>query len=264
MIPKKLHYCWFGRNPLPTLAKKCIKSWKKYCRDYEIVEWNEDNFDIASAPLYVQQAYEAKKWAFVTDYVRLQVVYEYGGIYLDTDVEVLRSLDDLLQYDAFFGFESGSCIATGLGFGAEAGAPLLNELMKDYQDISFINADGSFDLTSCPVRNTEVFIQHGLQRENINQTLEGNVQIFATEYFCPKDYFGGGMKITPNTYTIHHYDSSWMDADRKRAREKRIKQKKREIRKKMIKRLIHAPSRLLHQILGEARYKQLKKRITKK
>ena len=105
MIPKIIHYCWFGRNPKPKLAEKCIKSWKKYCPEYEIIEWNEDNYDLSSAPLYVRQAYEAKRWAFVTDYIRLQVIYENGGIYLDTDVELRKSLDPLLVHQAYFGFE---------------------------------------------------------------------------------------------------------------------------------------------------------------
>lgn len=264
MIPRKLHYCWFGRNPLSPLAKKCIKSWEKYCKGYEIIEWNEDNFDLSVMPLYVRQAYEAKKWAFVTDYVRLKVVYDHGGIYMDTDVEVLRSLDDLLQFDAFFGFEFGNCIATGLGFGAVAGMPILGEMMCDYCEIPFVKEDESIDLTSCPVRNTEVFLRHGLRKENVNQTLERNIRIFSTEYFCPKDYFLGTTIITPNTYSIHHYDGSWMDSDRKRMRKERIKQRNQEKRKKQIKRLIHAPSRFLYQLLGVERYNRLKQRISKR
>ena len=114
MIPKTIHYCWFGGNPLPKLAKKCIKSWKKYCPDFEIIEWNEANFDISSAPLYVRQAYEAKKWAFVTDYVRLYALTSYGGIYMDTDVEVIKPLDFFLNHDAFSGFESEKSIPTGI------------------------------------------------------------------------------------------------------------------------------------------------------
>lgn len=106
-IPKVIHYCWFGHDPKPKLAEKCIKSWKKKCPDYKIIEWNEENFDISACPLYVRQAYEAKKWAFVTDYVRLKVVYEHGGIYLDTDVELKKNLDFLLNHKAYFGFEEG-------------------------------------------------------------------------------------------------------------------------------------------------------------
>ena len=117
-IPKVIHYCWFGGNPKPKLVQKCIHSWKKYCPDYEIIEWNESNFDISSCPLYVRQAYDVKKWAFVSDYARLKIIHTCGGIYLDTDVELIKSLDSLLEYNAFFGFEDGKYVATGLGFGA--------------------------------------------------------------------------------------------------------------------------------------------------
>lgn len=106
MIPKIIHYCWFGGGPKPKSVEKYIRSWKKYCSDYEIIEWNEDNFDISSSPLYVKQAYAAKKWAFVSDYARLKVVFECGGIYFDTDVQVIKNIDTLLQYDTFFGFEN--------------------------------------------------------------------------------------------------------------------------------------------------------------
>ena len=118
MIPKKIHYCWFGGNPLPELAIKCLESWKKYCPDYEIIEWNETNFNLDSCE-YVREAYQAKKWAFVSDYARLKVVYDNGGIYLDTDVELIKSLDRLLKNKSFFGTETTGVVATGLGFGAE-------------------------------------------------------------------------------------------------------------------------------------------------
>ena len=139
MIPKTIHYCWFGRNPKPALAQKCIQSWKKHCPDYTIMEWNEDNYDISSAPLYVRQAYEARKWAFVTDYVRLHVVHDHGGIYMDTDVELKKNPDALLEYSAYFGFEDGQYVNTGLGFGAIPGHPFLKEIMADYEGIPFIN-----------------------------------------------------------------------------------------------------------------------------
>ena len=122
MIPKKIHYCWLGGAKKPKLAKKCIKSWKKYCPDYEIIEWNESNLDISSFPLYTRQAYEKKKWGFVPDYIRCWLVYNYGGIYLDTDVELIKNLDDLLKNPSFFGFESEKSVALGLAFGGEAGA----------------------------------------------------------------------------------------------------------------------------------------------
>lgn len=125
LLPKTIHYCWFGNNEKPKLFYKCYKSWKRFCPDYEIIEWNESNIDISSCPLYVQQAFEEKKWAFVTDYIRLKIIYENGGIYLDTDVELLKPLDDLLVYNAYFGFEDEKHINTGLGFGAAKGFELL-------------------------------------------------------------------------------------------------------------------------------------------
>lgn len=210
MIPKIIHYCWFGRNPKTRLAKKCIRSWKKYCPDYEIIEWNEDNYDLRAAPVYVQQAYEAKKWAFVTDYIRLQVVYEYGGIYMDVDVELEKPLDSVLEHRAYFGFENGTTIATGLGFGAEKGTALLLELMADYLEIPFLLEDGSYDLTPCPHRNTGVFLRHGLKQDDSLQILEGDVLILPTIYLCPIDLV---MKIrtrSPKTISVHWYDASWL------------------------------------------------------
>ena len=217
MIPKTIHYCWFGRNPKPELAQKCFASWKKYCPDYEIIEWNEDNYDIKSSPLFVRQAYEAKKWAFVTDYVRLQVVYDLGGIYLDTDVEVIKPLDDLLRYNAFFGTQNGIVINTGLGFGAVSGTPILQELMDTYQSISFIKEDGSYDTTTCPERDTQVFLKHGLKTDNSFQILPGNIIRLPVEYLSPKDYMTGELKITENTFTIHHFAESWMTEEEKKS-----------------------------------------------
>lgn len=252
MIPKTIHYCWFGRNPKPKLAVKCIKSWKKYCPDYEIIEWNEDNFDLSACPLYVRQAYEAKKWAFVTDYVRLKVVYEHGGIYFDTDVEVKRNLDDLLQYHGFFGFEDGIHINTGLGFGAVKGAPILSEMMVDYEYIPFVMPDGTFDTTSCPKRNTAVLLRHGLEQNNLLQELEKAITIFPTEYFCPKSPITGVLSLTQNTYTIHHFDASWLPEEQKLKWKSYWKEVARERRQ-------HLPNRIAIRLLGQARYDRVKK-----
>lgn len=210
MIPKIIHYCWFGGNAKPQLAKKCIASWKKYCSDYELREWNEDSYDLSKAPLYVRQAYDAKKWAFVTDYVRLQVVYEHGGIYLDTDVEVIRNPDELLSNTAFFGFEGTENINTGLGFGAEAKHTLLKALMLDYQDASFISESGEMDLTPCPVRNTRVFSRYGLKSDGTMQRLVDGTLILPPEYLCPIDIHTMKLEQTENTYTIHHFAGAWL------------------------------------------------------
>ena len=231
MIPKTIHYCWFGGNPLPKLAKKCIKSWKKYCPDYKIIEWNEDNFDINATPLYVRQAYEAKKWAFVTDYVRLKVVYDYGGVYLDTDVQLLKSLDDLLDYTAYFGFEDdNSCVATGLGFGSEKNTKILEDILSQYEDIVFIRDDGSIDDLACPARNTEAFKKYGLVQNNTTQFLPENIAVFSTEYFCPLSYLTNKKNITINTYSIHLYAASWLTKEKR----KDLKETIRKNRKKAI------------------------------
>ena len=209
MIPKIIHYCWFGRNPKPELAQICIKSWKKNCRGYEIIEWNEDNYDLSKAPLYVRQAYEAKKWAFVTDYVRLQIIYEHGGIYVDTDVEFRKRPDMLLKHQAFFGFESDQYVATGLGFGAVQGCPIVKEIMDDYENIPFLLEDGSYDLTACPVRNTEVFVKHGLRQDGSKQLLDGDVLILSQEYLSPIRSDSDVIRYTPNTISVHWFAGSW-------------------------------------------------------
>ena len=206
-IPKMIHYCWFGGNPLPEKALKCIESWKKYCPDYEIKRWDESNFDITYNK-YVNEAYKSKMWAFVTDVVRLYVVYTYGGIYLDVDVELLKGLDDLLKYNAFMGFENQKNINTGLGFGALKNNQIIYEILKDYDDISFITEDGNFDLTPCPQRNTVILNKNGLIQNNTMQIIDGMI-FLPTEYFCPKDYGTGKLEITGNTYSIHHFCASW-------------------------------------------------------
>lgn len=222
MIPKIIHYCWFGRNPKPKLAEKCIKSWRCLCPDYEIIEWNEDNYDLSEAPLYVRQAYEARKWAFVTDYVRLQVIYENGGIYMDTDVELQKNLDTLLSHAAYFGFENGNLINTGIGFGAEKGTLVLKEIMEDYHDISFVKEDGTLDLLPCPQRNLHVFLSHGLKLDDSMQILDEDILILPSEYLCPIDSI---MKIriySPNTVSIHWFDASWAENRAQMRREQKI------------------------------------------
>ncbi len=253
MIPKTIHYCWFGKNPKPKLAKKCIKSWKKYCPDYKIIEWNEDNFDISSAPLYVRQAYECKKWAFVTDYVRLKIVYEHGGIYLDTDVELIKNIDFLLNHTAYFGFEGTKTIATGLGFGAEKGTPILQDMMADYNDIPFIKPDGSLDTLSCPTRNTSAFLKNGLIQNGAMQTLDGNILILPSTYLCPcVNYLDSTMSNkTESTVSIHHFAASWFSKD-----DRKKKQKIKNTIK--IDYYLHAPNRMLKKLLGDKNYGKLK------
>lgn len=206
-IPKIIHYCWFGGNPLSNDVLKCIESWKKYCPDYEIKEWNESNFDIARFD-YMKEAYEAKKWAFVTDIARLIVVYENGGIYMDTDVELIKPLDDLLEYAGYMGYE-GNNIATGLGFAAEKGNAFIKKMLDDYEGIHFIKEDGSMDSTPCPERNTIVLKEMGLRCDGSYQIIDG-VHFFPEEYLCPIDWQTREMNnMTENTISIHHYTASW-------------------------------------------------------
>lgn len=257
-IPKAIHYCWFGRNPKPKLARKCIRSWKKHCPDYSIIEWNEDNFDIAACPLYVRQAYEAKKWAFVTDYVRLKVIYDHGGIYMDTDVELKKGLDSLLCYEAFFGFEDGAHIATGLGFGAVKGLTILEEMMDDYNEIPFFREDGSFDMEACPTRNTKVFLRHGLIQDDSYQILEKHILILPSIYLCPIRYMDGHYTHSSKTISVHRFSASWYSEEQRDKNAESRKYHRRIKRRNMIDYIVHTPNRVLKRVLGEKRYQTLK------
>ena len=213
MIPKIIHYCWFGKNPKPELMKRCISSWKKYCPDYEIVEWNEDNFDV-SLNQYAKEAYDAKKWAFVTDYARLWIVYTCGGIYLDTDVELIKSLDDLIDREAFFGFEDDNSISTGLGFGAVKGNKFVECMLRDYDEIHFLNSDGTFDMLPCPIRNTNAVAHYLPEQFDGSKIIElSNATIYPAEFFSPLSADGSTMKKTKNTHSIHWYSATWLSKD---------------------------------------------------
>lgn len=205
MIPKKIHYCWFGRGELTVKAKKCIQSWKKYCPDYEIIEWNEDNFDVHQNE-YTKKVYTEKKYAFLSDYARLKVVYEHGGVYLDVDVELVKSLDDLLENDAFFGFETKEFINTGVGFGAKQGSTAVKTLLEEYNQL----LDGTKDVIGCPKLNTEGLIKLGLERNGQLQKLD-ECTVYPAEYFNPYDNPTGRLNKTKNTHSIHWYAKSWMD-----------------------------------------------------
>ena len=215
-IPKIIHYCWFGGAPMPELALNCLDSWKKYCPDYRLICWSENNYNFSAAPDYVRQAYDAKKWAFVTDYVRLQVVYEMGGIYLDTDVELRSSLDPFLAHPSFFGFESRKAVASGLGFGAEAQNGTVQQLLAEYDDVVFLREDGSFDLTPCPVRNTNALLKRGLIADGSMQILPDGTAVYPADYFNPKSFETGRITLTHNTVSIHHVDGSWLTPERKK------------------------------------------------
>lgn len=214
MIPKKIHYCWFGRGEKSKLALKCIESWKKYCPDYQIIEWNEDNFDI-NMNGYTCYTYEHKKYAFLSDYVRLLVVEQEGGIYFDVDVEVVKSFNELLKDDAFLGFETNEYINTGMGFGAVAGNDVIRKMIAEYDDL----LDGTNDVIGCPVLNTTALVKLGLELNGELQKLE-NVMVYPSDYFNPLNSLTGKITITSNTYSIHRYAMSWLD--KKAIRKNRI------------------------------------------
>lgn len=206
-IPKVIHYCWFGRKEKPELAEKCIKSWKKYCPDYEILEWNEDNFDVSAAPKYVQQAYECKRWAFVSDYVRLLALTQMGGIYMDTDVEVIKPLDPYLNHEAFAGFEHPQRVQTGL-LACRKDFPLFREFLAYYDTASFLQPDGTADITTNVEILTGLCMERGLVCNDRYQVIDG-LAIYPREVFCPVDYDTKKLKKTRNTVIIHWFSGSW-------------------------------------------------------
>lgn len=213
MIPKKIHYCWFGNGAIPDLDKKCIESWRRYCPDYEIIKWDESNYDVTKNK-YMKDAYEAKKWGFVPDYARFDILYREGGIYLDTDVELIKPLDTLLENSAFMAFERGNAIAAGLGLGAEANNEDIKALRDLYDDVQFIDINNEMNLTPSPKYYTDYFLERGLVQDDSQQRI-GSVEIYPAEYFCPRDYYSGKLTITANTISIHHYNASWLSTKKK-------------------------------------------------
>ena len=211
-IPKVIHYCWFGRNPLPERYAKWMESWKKFCPDYEIVEWNEDNYDI-HAHRYMAEAYEAGKWGFVPDYARLDIIYRYGGIYLDTDVELVRNLDDLLQESAFAGFQD-HCVNFGLGFGAVPHHEGIRILRDAYDGVCFCRSDGSLNLLPSPAYQTDCLIEHGLSANGERQNVLG-IELYPCGWFSPMLHYSHRLVLNENTHSIHHFDGSWVAAREK-------------------------------------------------
>ena len=226
MIPKIIHYCWFGRNPLPELAQKCIASWKKYLPDYEIKEWNEDNFDVNVIP-YTAEAYAQKKYAFVSDYARFYILYKYGGLYFDTDVEVIRPLDDIIARGPFMGCETDSqnkvaptqgagqgvsavSANPGLGLGVAPGLGLVKKMLDYYEGKHFINEANMRNQITVVHIATKVLFENGMRDVQGMQQVDG-VWIYPSEYFCPINVTTGRMHITSNTRTIHHYAATWVN-----------------------------------------------------
>lgn len=210
MIPKIIHYCWFGNNPKPELALKCIDSWRKYCPDYEFIEWNEESFDINCCE-YVRDAYKEKKWAFVTDYVRLFALVTYGGIYMDTDVELLGHVDGFLSCSAFSGFQTEDSIPTGI-MACEKGYSCFKDLLDEYLTRSFYKDTGEINDIPNTTYITEYFMDKGLVLNNQTQTVSG-FTLYPVDYFCAKSWMTGIVTKTDNTVAIHHFAGSWLSKD---------------------------------------------------
>ena len=203
MIPKIIHYCWFGKKDLPPEAKRCIASWKKMCPDYDIIRWDENNFDVNQNP-FIKAAYEAKKWAFVSDYARLKVVYDNGGIYLDTDVEIRKNLDSLREHGCYIGIQQNEFLCTtGLGFGATKSNPVVLKMLESYDDLTFSESH-TLEL-SCPLLNNAVIRSYGLV-SNTEITDLPEVTVYPPQYFDP---YGGENLLCNETYSVHHYAASW-------------------------------------------------------
>lgn len=214
-IPKVIHYCWFGGKEIPDQNKKWMESWEKYCPDYEIIEWNESNYDI-SKNRYMYEAYQAGKWGFVPDYARLDIIYHYGGIYLDTDVEVIQNLDELLYQDAFAGIDGSKTVSLGLGFGAKPGFQLFKDLMDDYSDKVFRLDDGTLNIVAAPTLQKPFFSKLGYLNNGEYQNIRG-MSVYSEKMLSGKCAYTGMINPTKDTFLIHHYDGSWLSAESKNA-----------------------------------------------
>lgn len=215
-IPKVIHYCWFGGNELNKSAKKYIASWKKYFPEYEIKEWNELNYDVKKIS-YIRQAYEEKKYAFVSDYARFDILYHEGGVYFDTDVEVIKTFEDILSNGSFMGCEidgpgvTNETIAVnpGLGMAAEKGLDIYKDILDFYNTQQFIRDDGSLNTETVVIKVTKILKEYGL-KENKGIQKICDITIYPKEYFNPKDSSTGKLELTENTHSIHWYSMSWM------------------------------------------------------
>lgn len=219
LLPKVIHYCWFGKKEKPDLYQKCIESWRRYCPDYEIIEWNEENCNIEEN-LYAKQAYERGKYGFVPDYFRLKIIYEYGGIYLDTDVEILKSINDLRYNRAFGGLEFPGEANLGLGFGAVKGHSVIKKMLKRYDGLLFQNPDGSCNETASPIYQSEDLRQCGMTEKNVLQEVEG-MTVYPCSVLSPQNVYTGITIIEEESYMWHHFDASWISGERLKQKKKR-------------------------------------------
>jgi hypothetical protein len=207
-IPKLIHYCWFGGKGKPKVVKTCIATWKQVLSDYEIIEWNEKNFNL-NCNTYVQEAYNAGKFAFVSDYVRVYALYNFGGIYLDTDVEVFKKFDDLLHHETFWGFEQGNYIATST-IGAAKGNELIKKFLDSYNNKSFIKEDGSYNQLTNVAIISDILKEQGVRLNGNFQEIKGRSIFYPQTFFSPYDYINCRKLITKDTYAMHHFYKSWL------------------------------------------------------
>lgn len=218
-IPKIIHYCWFGGKEKPDSVKKCIESWKKFLPDYQLMEWNEDNFNIEKLQ-YTKEAYAAKKYAFVSDIARIEALYQYGGFYMDTDVEVLKSFNPLLDARCILGMEEREYVATSF-MAFEKEHSLVKQFLDLYENISFLDENGQIVTGTNVAKLTNMLLEKGFVQENHFQELEEGIKIYPKEYFSPYDYINCHCNITENSYCVHHFAVSWMS--KKEQIKKRIK-----------------------------------------
>ncbi len=207
-IPRVIHYCWFGGKEKPEMVRRCLQTWQSHLQGYEIFEWNEETFDINSN-LYIKQAYDAGKFAFVSDYVRVHALYHFGGIYLDTDVEVFKPFDDLLHHASFWGFEQENYIATST-IGAAKGNKLVQRFLESYDGKTFIKEDGTQDDLTNVAIVTRMLEELGLKPNGEYQEMEGIGVFYPQTYFSPYDYINCRKFITENTYAMHLFHKSWL------------------------------------------------------
>jgi mannosyltransferase OCH1-like enzyme len=212
-IPKIIHYCWFGPNPIPELEQKCLESWNKYLPDYKFIFWNESNFDI-NCVTYVKQAYEAKKYAFVSDYVRMYALYSYGGIYFDTDLELLSNLNSFLTDEVFLGFENRTMIAAG-AIGSVKAHSLFRNMLDYYNNSIFIDSNGNMDTTTVVQILTKFLLQIGFKQQNTEQVIVG-IHIYERDVFYPKMITNNKFDLTKRSVGIHYGSGSWLTEKEKR------------------------------------------------
>ena len=208
VIPKLIHAIWFSGDPMPELYLRCLESWKKYAPDYEIKIWNMETYKPDQC-LFFEQAIEHKNWAFASDYARADLLYRYGGIYMDLDVEMLRPIDDLLYNDAYMSFESLDRIECGSGMGSRPGHPIIKEICERYEKRPYLKEDGTWDNSTCPVRYTQVIEKHGLKKDGGFQFVE-DITVYPFEVLTGKSFDTGIIYSSDLSYTVHHHNGSWI------------------------------------------------------